>query len=214
MNNKKNMKSGITLIEIILAIVLIAVIMGITIPKLMSNSAKAEMKTVITSDLKSIIDAANTWRKSSSTSNGNFQNINSAEIFSRLPSNMRVEGTKGLIHSSGLRTGLDDNLGAGTTGKGTGVTYTITWQFDSTTYPQSGNFSIGMSIKNGIEDLNWDSKLMTYAKDIFRDVIYETSDGNFNAHTSSITTTGSSGVAMACGTAASDAICLGNIRVN
>jgi len=45
---KTNMKKGITLIEIILAIVLIAIILGVTIPKLMTNSAKAEIKTVIT----------------------------------------------------------------------------------------------------------------------------------------------------------------------
>ena len=172
---KQNMKKGITLIEIILAIVLIAVIMGITIPKLMSNSAKAEVKQVITSDVRSIVESANMWKKASAKAKGTYKELSAGVLNSRLPSNMAVDSALGLIYSSGLKTGTVDANNV----PQTGVKYTVLWQFDSTK-TNTGHFSIGMDITQGADStvgLGWDPKLQQYALDVFTDTIAELTDG-------------------------------------
>ena len=177
---KNNMKKGITLIEIILAIVLIAIILGITIPKLMSNSDRAEIKSVITSDVKSIVEAALLWKKSSATALGSYIALDGQDLNSRLPSNMVVAtGTasaayEGTIYSSGLGTG---NQEAGDE-RNTGAQYAVTWVI--TTTPDNGltgNFSIAMDISRGIADLTWDGKTQQYARDVFNDTIAELTNG-------------------------------------
>lgn len=171
---KKNMKKGITLIEIILAIVLIAIILGITIPKLMSNSDRAEIKSVITSDVKSIVEAAMIWKKSSAGASGNFVNLDASDLNSRLPSNMLVDSTQGIIFSSALNTGVEDT--AGDKNSETGAQYKVQWKIGAAT-GEAGAFSIAMDISNGVDDLNWDDKTRDYAKDVFNDVIAELTNG-------------------------------------
>lgn len=209
---RTNMKKGITLIEIVLAIIIIAIIAGITIPKLMSQSDRAEMKQVITSDIKSIVDAAVMWKKSSSASSGNFQAVSTDNIESRLPSNMAVDAGKGLIYSAGFPTGTTDTLGGGAANAGTGIVYTISWQFDSTR-TATGRFSIAMDIQNGTTQLDWDEKLQAYATEVFEDTINEMSDRDYNQWATDITTTGTGGITFECSDSAKT-ICLGNIRVN
>ena len=212
---KQNMKKGITLIEIILSIVLIAIIMGITIPKLMSNSTKAEIKQVITSDLRSIVEAANTWKRASSIAEGNFQKLTSSALNSRLPSNMIVNSDLGYIYSSGLQAGTTDANSMAETG----VRYTVKWQFDNTLkgtspdFTNTGNFSIGMDFSIGESDLTWDSKMVEYAQDVFRDTIAEIGtsapwETSTNTVDGSVTDTST---AFPCGT---NAICHGNINTN
>jgi len=213
---KQTMKKGITLIEIILAIVLIAIIMGITIPKLMSNSAKAEIKQVITSDIRSIVEAANTWKRASADAGGNFRNLNSAALNSRLPSNMVVDGAKGYIYSSGLRTGTVDG-----TNNETGVRYTVRWQFDnalegtSPNFINTGNFSIGMDYDLGATHLTWDAKMQAYAQDVFNDTIEEIAGNNHTLFTTDINTLNAagadSGTSFPC---SANAVCQGNINTN
>ena len=210
-----NMKKGITLIEIILAIVLIAIILGITIPKLMANSAKAEIKQVITSDLRSIVEAATTWRRASSVANGNYQNLSAAAIFSRLPATMSVDGTNGRIYSSGLNVGTTDTVGASTFNR-TGVNYTVTWQFDPATDTNTGTFSIGMDVTEGGANtgLDWNNNLTQYAKDTFFDVVTEMSS-SFQTHTAATNTTDSAGanVAYVC-TNNGVIVCARNMQTN
>lgn len=169
-NENKQMKRGITLIEIILAIVLIAIILGITIPKLMSNSQQAEVKQVISSDVKSIIEACALWRKQTSGTNGSFQTLTPQAISSILPSNMQIDTTTGLIYSSGFRTG--DNVAAGF--DDTGVHYTVRWHFDAARV-DGGSFSIGMDITRGGTELGWDDKIQTYALESFNNTVREIS---------------------------------------
>lgn len=175
MKKNTSMKKGITLIEIILAIVLIAIILGITIPKLMANSARAEIKAVISSDIKSIVEATALWRKSNRSARGSFTNLNNSEIDSRLPNTMRRDAVLGVIESSGLRTGIND-----VNGQATGVNYYVTWAFSTiinTTTNGLGTptiaFSLVMNTNNGINLLNWDSKLQAYANEVFQNTVAE-----------------------------------------
>jgi type II secretory pathway pseudopilin PulG len=212
---KTNMKKGITLIEIILAIVLVAIIAGLTIPKLMANSERAEIKQVITSDVKSIVEAAIMWKKSSSASNGNFRSISTTQITSRLPDSMATDTAQGLIFSSGLTTGSANNVGTDDNRtQATGVVYTITWAMDATNHTESGRFSIGMNIQNGADDLNWNNNIRAYALDVFTDVIEEISDGDRTPVTGAHTTNGTAGVDFGCETANANGICFHSVRVN
>jgi len=164
MIKKTKMKKGITLIEIILAIVLIAIILGITIPKLMANSARAEIKQVISSDVKSIVEAAILWRKSTTSAAGSYSGINNRSIFSRLPTTMLVE--TGYIMSSGL------NTGNGVAGTNTGARYGITWSLKEGVAGTSRlAFSIAIDVTNGVELLKWDQKLSLYALEVFNDTV-------------------------------------------
>ena len=209
------MKKGITLIEIILAIVLIAIILGVTIPKLMSNSAKAEIKQVITSDVRSIVEAATTWRRSSSSAGGNYKAISASYIFSRLPSTMAVDGTNGRIYSSGLNVGTEVTVGTNTY-KETGVTYTIVWQFDPATHTNTGRFSIGMDIDRGESDtgLDWNDNLQAYAKETFNDVVVEISNGQSSNHTASSNTLNASNANVVYDCSNGNITCRQNIQTN
>jgi len=177
LNMKKTMKKGITLIEIILAIVLIAVILGITIPKLMSNSAKAEIKQAVASDIKSIFKAAKDWRKSSAMADSSFRGLDGQDLASRLPSNMSVN-VDGVIFSAGLRTGNKDT--ATTTINDTGIKYVVRWQLsaEDNTKPK-GRFSIAISVVDGTK-LGWSSRITTYAQDMLKDTIAEAVSGTNN----------------------------------
>jgi type II secretory pathway pseudopilin PulG len=177
-NVKKGMRKGITLIEIILAIVLIAIILGITIPKLMSNSAKAEIKQVVASDLKSIVSAAKDWRKSSATAAGSFDSIKPSAIASRLPSNMMVDTTDKVILSAGLLTGSQTSQNL----RDTGIQYNVGWNLQKITLAavntgtpvvKTGRFSIVVDIRNGVNELGWENQLVVYAQDVINDTIAE-----------------------------------------
>ena len=211
---KQNMKKGITLIEIILAIVLIAIIMGITIPKLMSNSTRAEIKQTVTSDLRSIVEAATTWKRASSEAGGNYINITSGRLNTRLPSNMQVDETEGLIYSSGLRTG--NNGGTGNNFQLTGPVYTVMWQFDPVANTDTGRFSIGVDFTYGRDVLDCDPKILGYARDVFNDTIVEITGAGNVSHGASVQTKLRNGtdsaVAFDCANS-TDFVCIGNLRV-
>ena len=173
---KTNMKKAITLIEIILAIVLIAIILGVTIPKLMTNSTKAEIKAVISSDVKSIMETAATWKKSSASAAGSYMNISGNALNSRLPSNMRVDNVTAIIMASGLLTG--DKINAEDE---TGVQYLVAWNTEShitAATHDSSVFALAADFKLGETKLNWDSKMLQYAKDVFSDTIAEATNGD------------------------------------
>lgn len=172
-NTNKKMKKGITLIEIILAIVLIAIILGITIPKLMSNSDQAEIKNAISNDVKTITEAANIWRKQTVAANGTFLDVSAGNITSLLPNTMTVVGD--YIMSSGLRTGDGTN-------RNTAVRYFIRNNFGTGT--NRGTFALGMEIVPAGaaagaagSTAGWDQRMMTYALNAFNDAIQSTSAG-------------------------------------
>ena len=143
-------RKGFTLIEVILAIVVVAVIMGIVIPKVMSNSDKAQIKQVISSDVRSIISAAADWKRTDRTdANGVYDNISAELLSSRLPSNMDVDEANKYIKSSGFNGGciftLDSN--------------------------GSSAFKMGMDCTTAATKLSWSSKLKAYAREAFIDTI-------------------------------------------
>ena len=172
MNQTKKMKKGITLVEIILAIVLIAIILGITIPKLMSNSQQAEIKQVITHDVQAIVESAVLWRKQNVAQNGAYTNLSPAALNSTLPSNMDVNTVTGRIYSTGFRTGENDAQGL----DNRGAFYTVRWQFGTTN--NTGRFAIGIDINRGVTELGWDPKIQQYAIQSFQNAVASVSQAS------------------------------------
>ncbi|MCP4971312.1 MAG: prepilin-type N-terminal cleavage/methylation domain-containing protein [Arcobacter sp.] len=182
MKHEKKMKKGITLIEIILAIVLIAIILGIAIPKLMTNSTQAEIKQTAVSDLKSIVEAASLWRRSSAKANGNFKEVSVDEIESRLPSNMEADTTKGIIYSSGLKTGtLNGSIDE------TGLQYSILWDPGLSSTPPEGSFTIVVDARKGQNDLGWEGRMARYALEVFDDALMDMADNEAAVYDKDIT---------------------------
>jgi prepilin-type N-terminal cleavage/methylation domain-containing protein len=97
----KKTRKGFTLIEIIFAIVVVAVLAALTIPRYIAEQRNAQISSVVQSDLKTINDAAITWREQSSDSDKTFSNINTSALCSYLPSSMACDGT--WIYSSGYK---------------------------------------------------------------------------------------------------------------
>ena len=211
---KTKMKQGITLIEIILAIVLIAIILGLTIPKLMKNSQNAEIKQTISTDVKAIVEAAILWKKSAAGANNNFRSIDNTKLDSRLPNNMVVIGkatpTKYRITSAGLRTGNSEVDAA----NASGIEYFITWQFDTAnTANKSGNFSLGADFNNGANDLQWDAKTLAYAKDAFSDAVATVNSITNTKYETSYTSSGSGVTSGTIDCSNTNTLCYGNISV-
>ena len=146
----KKKRGGFTLIEVILAIVVVAVIMGIVIPKVMSNSDKAQIKQVISSDVRSIVQAAADWKRTDqSTSDGTYANIQADLLDSRLPSNLPVDTTNHNVKSSGFHNGCLFAL--------------VKDASDGST------FKMGMDCSDAATKLSWSNKLKSYAKEAFFD---------------------------------------------
>lgn len=141
-------RSGFTLIEVILAIVVVAVIMGIAIPKVMSNSDKASIKQSISSDVRSIIEAAADWKRTDrATAGGTYASINELELSSRLPSNMKADAND--ISSSGFNGGCKYRI--------------VTDNADGR------NFKLAMNCTTAATTLSWSDKLKEYAEQAFVD---------------------------------------------
>lgn len=182
---KKNMKKGITLIEIILAIVLIAIILGITIPKLMANSDRAEIKSVVSNDMRTIVEAASLWKKESSSAQNSYATVSGAAIASRLPANMYVDDVTGYIHSAGLRTG-NDAPGAGSDQE-TGAQYLVLNDTDGNNV-ENGNISIVVDLTRGANDLGWKNRTLAYARGVVEDTMSELTGGQINDETDAAST--------------------------
>jgi len=94
-------KKGFTLIELMIAIVIMATLAALIIPKIMSNSRSAEMSATIQSDVKSINTAVGKWKMESSNSDGTYNNIDVKGLCSYLPDNMACDDT--WIYSGGYK---------------------------------------------------------------------------------------------------------------
>jgi prepilin-type N-terminal cleavage/methylation domain-containing protein len=127
---KSRKRGGFTLIEIIITIVVVAVIMGIVIPKIMSNSSRAEISQVISSDVTSIATAASEWRRV--RGRNIYGGINAGQLQGFLPASLKVGRLGGLaltgindadtvVFSSGLAQGCVYRVGAKGTGADSGL---------------------------------------------------------------------------------------------
>jgi type II secretory pathway pseudopilin PulG len=175
------MKKAITLIEIIIAIVLIAIILGLTIPKIMSNAKRAEIKQTIVSDVKAIIGASqdrvkSSYSKAYNNVNSDDKCINGVAIESFLSSDFKV-GFAGelneFIYSTGFETGSADPAFVN------GIRYIVAQRISA---PNANNgiqtFAIAMDLSgaaNSIEGLGWDQKEIQYAREVFDSTINEAS---------------------------------------
>ena len=152
--NKKhtNMKKGITLIEITFAIIIIAIIASITIPKILENAAKTEMKVVVSNDAKSIYDSLIDWKSTNSDAKANgFKNINTTAIKFIIPESMVVNSQN--ISSAGLKI-------AGTSS--TGVIYKIS------NINATKSFVVEIDTTNGQKDLTWSDNYVGNIIEVFK----------------------------------------------
>lgn len=215
MTQQKRMKKGITLIEIILAIVLIAIILGIAIPKLMSTQNQGEIKQTIVSDVKSIVEAASLWRKSAAAADGVYTDISPTAIRSRLPQSMQVDAAQGLIFSSGLATGQNNATTAAM--RNTGVVYTVWFNLtnDAANPADTMSFAIAIDTTFGGDELGWDLRMQEYALDAFQDTLTDLAQrGEITEFTaSSQNAQGASGVAFNCADTGVAVRCFENILV-
>ena len=179
-------RGGFTLIEVILAIVVVAVIMGIVIPKVMSNSDKAQIKQVISSDVRSIIQAAADWKRTSADAGGTYTNIAASKLDSRLPSNMKINANK--IQSSGFNGGC---------------VYGLT---KSNINQDGDSFVLAMDCTSAKDALNWSAKLQAYATEAFKDTVKSLGGSNVADDTSSNNVNG-----IDCSTSSSTISCITKI---
>jgi len=97
-------RGGFTLVELIFVIVIIAILVSLFYPVIMSNKEKANINAVVGNDAKLISGAITQWKSQSSQSKGNYNGISDAAIAIYLPNTMSYSG--GYIHSSGLNGGI------------------------------------------------------------------------------------------------------------
>jgi type II secretory pathway pseudopilin PulG len=149
---KTNMKRGITLIEITFAIIIIAIIAGITIPKILENAAKTEMKVVVSNDAKSIYDSLIDWKSTNLDAKQNgFKNINTTAIKFIIPESMEVNSQN--ISSAGLKVPGSSS---------SGVIYKIS-NINSTK-----SFVFEIDTSNGRNNLDWSDNYVGNIKEVFK----------------------------------------------
>jgi len=98
----RKMRKGFTLMEVIFVVIIIAMIASFTIPKILSNSDKTQIASVLGSDVKSLYQAASEWKRSSTDSDGTWSNLDNAKLEAYLPANMSYDSTNNYIVSSGF----------------------------------------------------------------------------------------------------------------
>jgi competence protein ComGC len=101
-NQIKSMQSkkAFTMMELILVAIVMAVLIAVFYPTIMSNSKENTLTGTVNTDIKNIIKASNKWKTQDAQSDGTFANITTNAICPYLPQNMRCD-KKG-IHSSGF----------------------------------------------------------------------------------------------------------------
>ena len=105
---RKSTKKAFTLLELIFAIVLAAIIAALFIPNIISTKRSGQMTSTVQNDVRNIFAAAAKWRDQSSDSDGTFNNINVSELCSYLPDSMECDGT--YIYSSGYKKGNNQGM--------------------------------------------------------------------------------------------------------
>lgn len=105
LQEEAKLKKAFTLMELVFVIIIIAIIAAVTIPKILDNSDKTQIASIVGSDIKSIYRAAGEWKKSSNAAGGSYSTISGDKISAYLPTNMSVDAG-GWIYSSGLNKGI------------------------------------------------------------------------------------------------------------
>lgn len=109
----KTWKKGLTLPEILFAVLVITVIMSLLLPNIINSKDRAIISSTVTNDAKLLAQAFTEWKGNSSYSNGTYANIETGMLTSFLPETMSVDdgGTPNdfsddIIKSSGLNGGI------------------------------------------------------------------------------------------------------------
>lgn len=149
----KGFKKGFTMIELIFVVIIIAVIAGVTVPKIMNNSSKTEISGVLGSDTESIYQAMNEWRSSSSISDGTFSNITSAGLGSYLPNSMV------LVDPDGTPNNGDEYISS------SGFNGSIHYRIISDTAVSAGDsIKLFVDMSAAKNNQNWGNSLVQYAE--------------------------------------------------
>lgn len=164
---KKKMRHGFSLIEIIIAIVVVGGIIAYIYNEVSSSKNQAEIKTILARDMQAISKAAGEWKTTSNTSNGTFLNIGAGQIASRLPAYMEYKSAANTISSSGWNGGCSYSL----------LSDTITQAGDS--------FSVTVDCSLASSQNAWSSRLKELVETSLEDLAHSLSIDKTAGHTGS-----------------------------
>ena len=171
--NRKLTKKGFSLIEIILAIVVIAGLIAIFYPRARSFQRSAQMTSVIETDVENIVQAATRWRTEDSSSNNTFSEINASDLCSYLPNNMGCDNN--YIYSAGFKD--NNNLGM------------IKYKILSDKINNDGDsFKIFMDASTLVNKQNWTNRDKTKIEKTFENIAKRASSDSSVSETDNLAT--------------------------
>lgn len=155
----RKFRSGFTMSELIIVLVIIGVLGYITFNKLFGAKTKQEIENAIKADLEAITNAADKYRLNSR--NGKYDKLTIAKIAGYFPSNMKQMSAAG---DEG--TAITDSW-VGSISFGELCRYTVG--------PNIGNenrtFNIAMDCSQAIADLGWNEKEQALTEQVFWEFI-------------------------------------------
>lgn len=154
-------RRGFTLIELVFVTVIMVTIMAIVIGKIINNAKATQLKNVVRNDISQIVKAAANWRRTSSQSDGTYENMKTSELCSYLPRNMHCSGEH--IYSSGYH---DSN------GKGR-IDYEIISDDKST---KGDSFKIFVDASDLADAEHWESRMKTKFETIANNIMKKASN--------------------------------------
>ena len=142
----KKMKKGMTLFEIVMVMLALAVVLYLLYPSIMFAYNKSLINSAITNDVKMISQAVNEWKNTDSDSDGTYRNVTTSEVVPYLPTQMNFDAGTNSIKSSGLKGG-------------------ISYQFASDVISSNGDsIKILVNFTEAITSKNYDTRTITYAE--------------------------------------------------
>ncbi len=156
-------KNGFTLLELIFAIVVVAIIISLIYPTIIANKNKAVISSTVGNDAKLISQAVTQWKGSSSNSNGSYSNLTTAAIAIYLPNTMKYNSSGGYIESSGLNGGIHYQV----------ISDKINSNGDS--------FKVFENFAPAIAQNHWNNRLISYAEKVGMDAFHNLSTNKATA---------------------------------
>lgn len=183
-------KKAMTLFEIVMVMLAIAVVLYLLYPSIMFNFNKAIISNTLTNDAKMISQAVNEWKTTDTNSDGTFKNITTSGIVAYLPSQMTYDAVGDVIKSSGLKGG---------------VSYKIISDVIST---NGDSIKVLMNFTEAITTKNYDLRTITYSETSALNTFKGTSsDQSTSTTNTNATALGAANAAFTSGGTATDGIC-------
>lgn len=162
MRNRIGMKSGFTMSELIIVLVIMGGLSYIVFNKLFGAKTKQEIESTVKADLEAITAAADKFRMNSR--DGKYVGLTMSKISGYLPSNMKQMGPNGVIGST-----AGTHEWAGSLSFGEMCRYTVA--------SNAGNgdrtFNIAMNCSKAILNLGWNQAEASLTEQVFHEFIIQ-----------------------------------------